>query len=60
MLPVIWPYHFDFATAEGRAATSVERRRGLRDTYRVTLSDPLLDRRLAASMTVALDVLQNR
>ena len=56
----MWPYHFDFTTADGRSVMSVERRMGLRDAYRVTIADPLLDRRLAAAMAVALDALQDR
>ncbi|WP_369793973.1 hypothetical protein [Actinoplanes sp. SE50/110] len=53
------PYHFDFVV-DGRPAFSVERKWGLRDTYRVAIHEPNLDRRLVAAMAVALDALQSR
>ncbi|MBO3735996.1 hypothetical protein J5X75_00500 [Actinoplanes sp. NEAU-H7] len=53
------PYHFDF-TIQGRPAFSVVRKWGLRDTYRVSIHDPSLDRRLVVAMAVALDALQSR
>jgi len=60
-MPFFWPYHFDFATADGRPVLTVERKFGsLRDAYRVTVHDPALDRRLAAAMAVGLDALQSR
>ena len=60
-LPFVWPYHFDFTTADGRPVMTVERKFGsIRDAYRVTVHDPALDRRLAAAMAVGLDVLQSR
>jgi hypothetical protein len=37
-----------------------ERRKSIRDRYSVTVSDPRLDFRVAASMAVALDALQSR
>jgi uncharacterized protein YxjI len=55
-----WPYHFDFVSADGRTAFSVEKRWGIRDTYVVTVHDPRLDRRLVIAMAVALDALQSR
>ncbi len=54
------PYHFDFKTADGATAMSVERQWSIRDTYQVTIHDPAMDRRLAAAMAVALDALQSR
>jgi hypothetical protein len=60
-LPFVWPYHFDFTTADGRPVLTVERKFGsIRDAYRVTIHDPALDRRLAAAMAVGLDALQSR
>jgi uncharacterized protein YxjI len=59
-VPFVLPYHFDFTTPDGRTVLSVVRRRRLRDSYEVTVSDPTLDRRLAAAMAVALDALQSR
>ncbi|WP_373871886.1 hypothetical protein [Actinoplanes regularis] len=53
------PYHFDFVVA-GRPAFSVERKWGFRDTYRVAIHEPNLDRRLVIAMAVALDALQSR
>ncbi|GIF05937.1 hypothetical protein Asi03nite_34750 [Actinoplanes siamensis] len=53
------PYHFDFVV-DGRTAFSVERKWGLRDTYRVAIHEPNLDRRLVVAMAVALDALQSR
>lgn len=37
-----------------------ERRKAIRDRYTVTVPDPRLDFRVAASMTVALDALRSR
>ncbi|GAA4591326.1 uncharacterized protein YxjI [Actinoplanes octamycinicus] len=53
------PYHFDFEI-NGHVGFSVERKWGFRDTYRVTIHDPNLDRRLVIAMAVALDALQAR
>ena len=54
------PIHFDFADAEGRPLMSVERKFGLRDTYRVEVPDPRVDFRVAAAVAVALDALMAR
>lgn len=59
-LPFAWPYHFDFVAPDGSPVMSVERRMSLRDSYRVRIAAPALDRRLAAAMAVALDALQSR
>ena len=39
---------------------SVERAWAVRDVYKVTVHEPTLDRRVAAAVAVALDVLQSR
>ncbi|HET9256079.1 MAG TPA: hypothetical protein VFO16_12870 [Pseudonocardiaceae bacterium] len=54
-------FHFDFVdTASGQLVMSSERKKTIRDRYRITVPDPRLDFRLAASMAVALDALQSR
>jgi uncharacterized protein YxjI len=53
------PFHFDFVL-DGQQILSVERQRGLRDRYLLTIGVPGLDRRLAIAMGVALDALQAR
>ena len=54
-------FHFDFTdTATGQPVLVVERRKSIRDRYDVTVPDPRLDFRVAASMAVALDALQSR
>jgi hypothetical protein len=54
-------FHFDFVdTATGRPVLVSERRKAIRDRYTVTVPDPRLDFRVAASMAVALDALQSR
>jgi uncharacterized protein YxjI len=54
-------FHFDFVDiASGQLVMSSERRKTIRDRYRVTVPDPRLDFRVAASMAVALDALQSR
>ena len=54
-------FHFDFVdTATGRTVLVSERRKAVRDRYTVTVPDPRLDFRVAASMAVALDALQSR
>jgi hypothetical protein len=54
-------FHFDFAdTDSGAAVLTSERVPSVRDRYAVTVPDPRLDFRVAASMAVALDALQSR
>lgn len=54
-------FHFDFAdTATGAMVLVSERQKAIRDRYTVTVPDPRLDFRVAASMAVALDALQSR
>src|SRR5919202_1211229 len=54
-------FHFDFVdTATGAPVLSSERVWSVRDRYDVTVPDPRLDFRLAASMAVALDAPQAR
>ncbi len=54
-------FHFDFVdTATGAPVMTSERRKAIRDRYDVTVQDPRLDFRVAASMAVALDALQSR
>ena len=53
-------FHFDFHDTAGQPVMSVERQFSLRDRYTVTVPDPRLDFRVAASMAVALDALQSR
>jgi hypothetical protein len=54
-------FHFDFTdTTTGQPVLVVERRKSVRDRYDVSVPDPRLDFRVAASMAVALDALQSR
>ena len=54
-------FHFDFVdTATGAPVMVSERQKAVRDRYTVTVPDPRLDFRVAASMAVALDALQSR
>jgi uncharacterized protein YxjI len=54
-------FHFDFVdTASGATVLVSERRKEIRDRYEVTVPDPRVDFRVAASMAVALDALQSR
>jgi uncharacterized protein YxjI len=54
-------FHFDFTdTATGQPVMVSERQKAIRDRYTVTVPDPRLDFRVAASMAVALDALQSR
>jgi len=54
-------FHFDFVdTATGQVVLVIERQKAIRDRYTVTVPDPRLDFRVAASMAVALDALQSR
>ncbi len=67
VLPVVgdvwvpFVFHFDFVdTASGATVLVSERQKAVRDRYEVTVPDPRLDFRVAASMAVALDALQSR
>jgi uncharacterized protein YxjI len=54
-------FHFDFVEeATGQVVLVSERQKAVRDRYSVTVPDPRLDFRVAASMAVALDALQSR
>ena len=54
-------FHFDFVDqASGQVVLVSERVKAVRDRYAVTVPDPRLDFRVAASMAVALDALQSR
>ncbi len=54
-------FHFDFVdTSTGQVVMVSERQKAIRDRYDVTVPDPRLDFRVAASMAVALDALQSR
>jgi hypothetical protein len=54
-------FHFDFVDeATGQVVMISERQKAIRDRYTVTVPDPRLDFRVAASMAVALDALQSR
>ena len=54
-------FHFDFVdTASGAVVLVSERQKAIRDRYEVTVPDPRVDFRVAASMAVALDALQSR
>jgi uncharacterized protein YxjI len=59
-VPFAVPYHFDFVAPDGSPVMTVERKMSVRDSYRVRIATPALDRRLAAAMAVALDALQSR
>jgi len=59
-IPVPWVFHFDFVDAAGQVVMTSERRRSLRDRYRVTVPGARFDGRVAAAMAVALDALQGR
>jgi hypothetical protein len=54
-------FHFDFYDQQtGNHVMTSERIKSVRDRYLITVSDPRLDFRVAASMAVALDALQSR
>jgi uncharacterized protein YxjI len=59
-VPFVVPYHFDFVAPDGAPVMTVVRRMSVRDSYRVGITSPTLDRRLAAAMAVGLDALQSR
>jgi uncharacterized protein YxjI len=62
-LAVDWPFpvpfHFDFHDGEV-AVMSLDKTAVIRDRYRLEITVPNLDRRLAIAMAVALDALQSR
>ena len=54
-------FHFDFIDlATNQPVMVSERKKSIRDRYVVTVPDPRLDFKVAASMAVALDALQSR
>ncbi|MCA0144440.1 hypothetical protein [Blastococcus sp. LR1] len=54
-------FHFDFTDQRtGQIVLSSHKKIGFRDAYNVTVPNPQLDFRVAASMAVALDALQSR
>ena len=54
-------FHFDFLDSRtGAPVLTSERKMAIRDRYTVSVPDPRLDFRVAASMAVALDALQSR
>ena len=54
-------FHFDFIDlATNQPVMISERKKSIRDRYVVTVPDPRLDFKVAASMAVALDALQSR
>ncbi|MHA7262892.1 LURP-one-related/scramblase family protein [Arthrobacter sp. TMN-37] len=59
-LPSPFLFHFDFLDPAGRPVMTSERRRSLRDSYRVTVPGGKVDGRVAAALAVALDALQAR
>jgi uncharacterized protein YxjI len=54
------PFHFDFTAGDTHPVMSLTRKMALRDKYLLEVHDPVLDRRLAIAMAVALDALQSR
>jgi uncharacterized protein YxjI len=53
-------YNFDFTNTQGTQQAVVERLWSIRDRYRLTVSDPALDRRLFIALAVCMDALQRR
>jgi uncharacterized protein YxjI len=53
-------YNFDFVDAAGSPQGVVERIWSIRDRYRLTATDPSLDRRLFIALAVCMDALQRR
>ncbi|GAA1190634.1 hypothetical protein LY12_000051 [Prauserella alba] len=54
-------FHFDFTDNEtGQPVMTSQKGVAIRDKYTITVPDPRVDFRLAASMAVALDALQSR
>ena len=58
-IPFFVPYHFDFTAGE-RAVMSLDKVTNFRDRYLLEMHEPVLDRRLAIAVAVALDALQSR
>ena len=57
-LPV--PIHFDYVDSAGAPLLSITRKFAVRDQYVVEVPDPRVDFRLAAAITVGMDVLMAR
>lgn len=53
-------FHFDFTDHAGAPLLSIERQVTLRDRYLVTVPDPRVDWRVAASVAVAVDAMMAR
>jgi uncharacterized protein YxjI len=53
-------YNFDFTKLDSTPQAVVERLWSIRDRYRLTASDPALDRRLLIALAVCMDALQRR
>ncbi len=58
MIPIA--YNFDFTALDGTHQAVVEKIWSIRDRYRITISDPALDRRLVIALAVCMDALQAR
>ena len=54
------PIHFDYVDSAGAPLFTITRKFALRDQYVVDVPDPRVDFRLAAAVTVAMDVLLGR
>lgn len=57
-LPV--PIHFDYVGEQGQPLMNISRAFAMRDQYRVEVTDQRVDWRMAAAITVAMDVLMGR
>jgi uncharacterized protein YxjI len=53
-------YNFDFFSNDGTQLAVVERLWSIRDRFRITISDPVIDRRLVLGLAVCMDALQAR
>ena len=58
--PSPFVFHFDLVDDDGNLVMTSERRRSIRDQYRVEVPGARLDGRVAAAMSVALDAMQSR